>query len=396
MSKIKVVGLMLRWARESAKISIDTISKKIQKTPEIIKSWEDEKDSPTYAQLEDLARIYKRPLALFFFPEPPEEPDLKKSFRTLPDFELERLETSTLFRIRKAKIMQFNLKELCNEKNPAAHNIVKEFFININDNPQKIAQDLRNYLNIPLEEQISWKNSSKAFKNWRNILYEFGIFIFQESFEQEDISGFCLFDKEFPIIYVNSSQFDNRKIFTLFHELGHLLTGINGIDIKNDEFIEVLSKKDWNWKIEYLCNQLTGSVLVPDKDFDKKLDQRFEINEEFIEELSKLYSVSREVILRKIKDRGKVSEEEFNAYLKRWKQQIAETKRIKEEKRKKEEKTGGPDYYFTKAAYLGPQYIDLVFNKYYQEQINISDVAEYLNIKVKNVPKFEDKVILKI
>ncbi|KKL56723.1 hypothetical protein LCGC14_2242570, partial [marine sediment metagenome] len=33
--------------------------------------------------------IYKRPLALFFFPEPPEEETPKESFRTLPQEEID-------------------------------------------------------------------------------------------------------------------------------------------------------------------------------------------------------------------------------------------------------------------------------------------------------------------
>ena len=387
MGKISPVGLMLKWARESAKISLETASKKINKSTEVIKNWEEEKDFPTYSQLEELSKIYRRPLAIFFFPEPPEELDLYKSFRTLPDFELEKLNTSTIFLIRKAQIMQFNLKELCKEKNPAPRNILKEFLIDIKGNIKEIAQNLRTYLGITLEEQFSWKDSREAFKNWRDILYSFGIFIFKEPFEQGDISGFCLLDEEFPVIYVNNSQSDNRKIFTLFHELGHLITGVSGIDIKNDDFIEVLTKTDW--RIEYLCNQLTGSVLVPDIDFDKRFNQQHEVDETFITKLARLYSVSKEVILRKIRDRNRIDENTFNEYLKKWNKQALDYKK------KRAETSGGPSYYIKKASYLGEQYIDLVFTRYYREQINIAEAADYLGIKPINFEKFENKILLK-
>jgi len=40
----------------------------------VIEGWEAGASAPTYPQLEALAyKVYKHPLALFFFPEPPED-----------------------------------------------------------------------------------------------------------------------------------------------------------------------------------------------------------------------------------------------------------------------------------------------------------------------------------
>jgi hypothetical protein len=47
--------------------------------------------------------IYKRPLALFFFREPPLEAEEKQEFRTLPDFEIENLAADTIYALRQAK-----------------------------------------------------------------------------------------------------------------------------------------------------------------------------------------------------------------------------------------------------------------------------------------------------
>ena len=75
--RIPVNPEVLRWARETAGFDIDDVVEKIKRkrvTPVTIKSWEKGTTSPTYAQLERLAyEIYKRPLALFFFPKPPQE-----------------------------------------------------------------------------------------------------------------------------------------------------------------------------------------------------------------------------------------------------------------------------------------------------------------------------------
>ena len=76
---------------------------KFKKDVSVIEKWESGEDFPTYSQLEKLAEIYKRPLALFFFPEPPLEAEEKQEFRTLPDFEIENLAADTIYALRQAK-----------------------------------------------------------------------------------------------------------------------------------------------------------------------------------------------------------------------------------------------------------------------------------------------------
>src|SRR5947208_31150 len=91
---------VLVWARERSGQTIDQVAKALHKEPEVIVSWETGSSSPTYAQLEALAyKVYKRPVALFFFPEPPEEIDPEHSFRTLPEFEIEELTSDTRYKI---------------------------------------------------------------------------------------------------------------------------------------------------------------------------------------------------------------------------------------------------------------------------------------------------------
>ncbi|MEO8216120.1 MAG: helix-turn-helix transcriptional regulator, partial [Acidobacteriota bacterium] len=67
---------ILKWARERSGYSIEQAAKLIAKSPQTVIQWEGGNSAPTYVQLEKLAyKIYRRPLALFFFPEPPEEPE---------------------------------------------------------------------------------------------------------------------------------------------------------------------------------------------------------------------------------------------------------------------------------------------------------------------------------
>ena len=52
-------------------------------------------------------------------------------------------------------------------------------------------------------------------------------------------------------------------------------------------------------------------------------------------------------------------------------------------KRQESKKSGGGNYYNTRAVYLGYRFLELAFNRYYQEQCSIQELAEHLNVKVK-------------
>ena len=191
---------------------------------------------------------------------------------------------------------------------------------------------------------------------------------------ESPFSGFCLYDKKFPIIYVNNSKSDTRQIFTLLHELSHLLLGTGGMDTRLDDYIHLL-KGDAR-KTEILCNRFAGAFLVPDDDFNKKI-VGISISETLIQKMAKQYSVSREVILRKFLDRNLIEQSYYERQVKEW-ARVVPSKR-----------SSGGNYYLTKGTYLGEHYIDLAFRRYLQKKISVDQLANYLGVKVKNVTGME-------
>lgn len=366
---------MLRWARETAGLEVEDVASKFKKDVSEILFWESGEGSPTYVQLERLAyEIYKRPLALFFFPEPPQEDSPKQSFRTLPEQEILKLPSRLLFLVRQARAMQINLAELNDNVNPAPYRIVRDLRFRPNILVAEMASNVRKYLNIDFNTQFSWKNVGIAFKNWRDILEEHGVFVFKEAFKNNAFSGFCLYDKQFPVIYVNNSISDSRQIFTLFHELAHLLFGTGGVDTRIEDYIQFLQGN--NKAIEVLCNRFGGEFLVPDSDFNQRIIG-VSVNDDSIRHLANQYCVSREVVLRKFLDRNIVGQDYYNTKVEQW---------AKEAKKSGE---GGGNYYLTKGVYLGERYIEKAFNKYYQRSISIEQLAEYLSVKIKNINGME-------
>jgi len=377
---IPVNGDVLRWARETAGLSIDDVIEKLHRkgvTYKTVLAWEAEIESPTYTQLERLAyEIYKRPLAMFFFPEPPEEATPKQSFRTLPDYEIEIMPSAMRMLLRKARVFQLNLYELFENVNPAAKRIVQDLSFNPNVSAVEMAKTVREYFSVTIEQQSSLKSTDKALKFWREKLETHGVFVFKDAFHTDQFSGFCLYDDNFPVIYVNNSKSFTRQIFTIFHELAHLLFKTGGIDTRIDDYIDYLEGD--NKQIEIICNKFAGEFLVPTEDLNLRLKSTF-IDDSTIEELARFYQVSREVILRKVFDKGLVNQKYYDEKVSAWVR----------ESTSKSSKSGGGNYYSTQGAYLGGKYIEKAFSSYYQQRITSERLADYLGVKVKNLNGME-------
>src|SRR4030042_2483390 len=141
---VSVEPAVLIWARESIGISIDAVVKKIKGiTINTIKEWE-KKDGaikPTFAQVETLSKIYKRPLSAFLLPAPPKEPPFPKDFRTLPSEEKQLIKPKTHLVIRKARRFQYSAIELIKELGEESRKL--SIKANLSDNKETLAKNVR-------------------------------------------------------------------------------------------------------------------------------------------------------------------------------------------------------------------------------------------------------------
>ena len=372
---------VLRWARESQGYSLEDVALHLKRDMDEVAAWESGAAAPTYAQLETLAyTLYKRPLAVFFLPSPPPEPKVKQQFRTLPDFELDQLAADTRYQLRLAHAHQISLRELGDGVNPATHRIFKDIQITEKTGVQAAADFVRQYFGISLAAQTAWGSSDEALKAWRNIVEGAGVFVFKHSFKQKTISGFCLADEEFPIIYLNNSTAKTRQIFSLFHELAHLLLKVNAISKFDASYVEQLSPKER--RIEQFCNAFAAEFLMPSADFSAQLDALNQVDDQAIQALARRYLVSREVVLRRLLDRGRVVQAYYEAKVEQWAGEA-------------ENGGAGGDYYATQSTYLGDRSLQLVFSKHYQGRLTLEQVADYLGVRTKSVAGLEAMLLRK-
>lgn len=72
--------------------------------------------------------------------------------------------------------------------------------------------------------QKAWKSPSVAFETWRSAVGHIGVTVVQFSMGLDACRGFSIWDERSPLVAVNTAWPDEARIFTLFHEVGHLLT----------------------------------------------------------------------------------------------------------------------------------------------------------------------------
>jgi len=364
---------ILVWARKASGTTLAESEEKFGK--ERLNKWENGTDYPTYPQLRAISDFYRKPIAVFFFPQPPILKSLPSSCRTLPYEIYSHFSRGMVKLMDKARATQINLYELNDNKNPAT-NVLTEISFNSID-IFEIASQLRKLFGADLNSQKRLKKKEEAFEYWRDCFYKSGIYVFKDAFRDNSISGFCIYDSEFPVIYINNSLSASRQVFTLFHEVYHLISGTSGIDLFNDT--ELLHQNFTSKYIEIACNRFAGAFLVPNDDF-QKVTLRMTPTDENIARLASLYCVSSEVILRKFLDNNRITPEYYEGKREEF---IAEYLRIEIEKNG--ENSGGGDYYNTQASYKGKQYMELAFAQYYTKKIDIVQLAKYMDMKIPSV-----------
>jgi len=371
--------IMLTWARKGVKLSVDLAAAKIGVKEEALQSWENGNSQPTINQLFNIAKVYGRPFALFYFPEPPKHFQPIKDFRKFPRqfvkeedpeyimekelllFQQKREVALDLYEELGTEVPKFTLTGTLEEN--AANNLADKIIDFLDINHGDIAKLIPGY---------------DALNYWKKLLANKGILIFQTTgVPLQVMRGACLAMEELPVIIINSNDSQNGRIFTLFHELVHIVLRESGVS--NFTY----RQKDLHETMEVQCNQVAAEILVPERFlFNTNCVRSHREGENSwtnveISELSRLFCVSREVILRRLLTLGRTSLEFYQDY--RAGQALID---------KKEQKGG--NYYRNVIAKNGSLYLNLVLEGYHQGKVTASALSDYLNMKVSNLKNLEN------
>lgn len=388
--EVTVEPSVLIWARESIGKDVKDAARKLGKSTEFVEELEAGKKKPRLTQLEKLAQLYKRPLAALLLSTPPPPLPIPEDFRTLPPEEREPFSSETRLAIRRAiriqRLATELTKELKEDISPRiAHTTLPEGFEDLTIKAEELAQKTRSEFGIEIEEQLhKWRSNSRAFKEWKLLIEDKNVLVFQIKMPLKETRGFSLPEDTLPAMVLNHSDSDNGKIFSLFHEYAHLMLNHGGICDMRHENRE---------RIEVFCNYFAGAFLVPkdallNHELVRANSKKTEWTDEVLEKLSwREFKVSREVILRRLLILEHTTEKFYKNKREEWRLQREE----KEKEGKREKK--GRRYKPTECIReKGVPFISLVLEAHSRDYITYSDVADYLGVRLQYLSKIEELV----
>ena len=384
--KALVKPSVLKWARESLNLPLADAAKKIGVKVSKLSDWESESgtSSPTIGQLRKAANVYKRPLAVFFLPEPPRDFDALKDFRRLPDPTQTTPSPKLNLEIRSAQMRREVALELA-----ASIGIDPPRIQTVGSNLRNsdhLAAEARRILGVSLEAQCGWRGRYEALHGWIAALERIGILVFQTgAVALDEVRGFSISADLYPVIVVNAKDSPRGRVFTLVHEFAHVLLNRGGLcDLHTTQ--RGGSQEE---ETEAFCNQVAGTFLLPPREFLSEAivtgkAPRATWADSEIRQLAEKYSVSQEVVLRRLLTLGRISQ----TFYQQRRRELVEVYR-----RETERTQGGfVPHHVLKTRDLGRAFIRLVLEAYHTETINSSDVAEMLGVKLKHLSTIEQDV----
>ncbi|MBV6462564.1 MAG: hypothetical protein HJHJAOHD_02740 [Flavobacteriales bacterium] len=369
---IEVNHKVLVWARESLAITRNQASEKTGITAKRLVQLEEGEKQPTLDELKEFSKTYKRTIATLLLAKPPKEKPLPTDRRTIDSKDLGNFHEKTIMAVRKARALAQSFVELRQE---LGIDIPKfSLSASIQEQPQNVAAKIRKYLN--LDELREIESINHALEAYIEKVESLGVAIFQLSLTQDKLRGFSIVDDVMPIIGIKrGGEQATAKIFTLFHELGHILLNEGGLCD--------LSEKT-NIEIEKWCNAFSAEVLIPTSELLKMevvLEQKHSNNKIWAKkdlvELGNYFHVGPLAILRSLLENKLTTPVFYKEKHQAWnKPQFGRAKHPEGKNIAKET-----------IREKGRTYISLAFSAYDQNRIDLKDLSDFLGIRLSYIPK---------
>ena len=366
---------MAEWARRTANVSVDKAAKRAGVKPEVLLAWETGAAQPTIRQLREIAKLYHRPLAAFYLPALPRTFTVAKDYRRLPGQPPIEFSTALLLALRVADYRRDVALELEPETPPAT---VVGSGRGIGD-PDVLAARARVLLGVSLDDQKDWHDHYAALNGWKNAVEGLGVLVFHFSgVESAEVRGFSISEPVLPVIALNGGESPNARIFTLIHELGHLLLGEGG----SCDLAEFSRPSDPALDAEVLANAFAGALLVPSDALlaDPLVARAYATStwsDADLARLARTFRVSAEVILRRLLalDRTNLG------FYRRWRAALPTEPTAKA--------TGRPGVAVMTVRDVGKPFARLVIDAYHANTLTGGDLSELLGVKLKHLPAIE-------
>ncbi|MCS7027294.1 MAG: ImmA/IrrE family metallo-endopeptidase [Bacteroidia bacterium] len=335
-------------------------------------------DFPTYKQLVDISKAFKIPFGYLFLDSLPKIDLPVIHFRTLRPQDKnepsEQLKEAILLIKKYQEWTKDFLIEWGSEPLPFAGKYTTTTPI------EEVVQKMREILGVRTTWaalQISWQ---KAFNYLVSTFEKAGIYVSVSTLAEDnthsqltapEVRGFVLYDEYAPFVFVNNNDFLSAKIFTLMHELAHILVG-------QSASFDLAYLQTHENEVEKFCNQCAAEFLVPTAEIEPIQD----INEETYQILAKRFKVSPLLIARRLLDLKRITQTEYKKFF-----QI-----YQETTPKKRSNTSKANFYKMAVLRYGKKFLQTLKYAYQAEHLSERDLCHLLNLNLSTVHKLFEKV----
>lgn len=276
----KINNEALKWARSNTPFTIAEIAKRLKKKKELIEAWESGLKYPTVNQAMELASLYKLPLASFFY-------------KNIPEKQVEKYEDRRTLMSQTSK-----------DSSPELWKAIQKMH-SLRD--VALIIDSRPRTNLPIiNESESYSEVAKKIKSFFRMenVYDFrdvriciennGIIVSAvRGVSINEMRGVSIYYDELPMIGINNVDSKNAKLFTLFHELGHIVrhnSALCSVNVNINDDTE-----------ENACNSIAAEILMPADEILRNTELK-NISEENVYLFSEQVNVSCFALLKRLYD----------------------------------------------------------------------------------------------
>lgn len=310
VARIKVEQKIFEWATQQTDKSFDDIDNKFPKFEE----WVTGEIQPTLNQLIEFSSFTKIPFGYLVLKDPPTETLPLLEFRTVDTEEILNPSRELLDTIKDMEKKQEWMREYLIDEGYSKNDIVKSIHFS---NELKI-KNTSNYIKEKIGITDDWyKNSNTrndSFNYLKQVLSDNGILVMQNGtalgnthrpLNINEFRAFALVDDYAPLIFINTQDTQNGKVFSILHELTHIFLGVDSL--YNKDFYK---RNKYANKLEVLCNAVAAEIAVPIEEFQLEWKNvRTEDIYQKVSIISDKFKISSIVIARKALDTELIAKE---------------------------------------------------------------------------------------
>ena len=308
MTRVAINPALIRWARERAWQTQETLASKFKKLPD----WEAGRVRPTLKQVEAFARAVHVPIGYLFLTEPPEESLPIPDFRTVAGQAVQQLSPNLLDTLYACQERQSWYRGYARVTDQPELGFVNSATVAASS--ETVAAEIRATLGFDLAEHHECQSWTDALRLFIQQADQAGILVMvsgvvmsnpHRRLDPAEFRGFALCDPFAPLIFINGADTKAAQMFTLAHELAHLWLGSTALS-NMDAAARTGARREEIW-----CNAVAAELLVPLAALRAELNDAEELPQ-VLDRLTRTFKVSTLVILRRLLDAGWLHQEAFD------------------------------------------------------------------------------------